>query len=254
MLLLIFVALIVSFIFVLIRIIYSLISRFIIEKFVFEGMSNADINRLQKSQPFVKWLFITFIWKYNPTGKARLGLATWFFIWHHISAAATVLYILQIWLGVFFELFFNHGFYIDAYILGIHITQESVDTLLLYLVFATLPVSGILTLPFIFFLRKENVDVPVPEPSLEDKKRSTRTSERDTTVMSRFDRFGYRVTNAVFSLPFRILGAMDGQLPKRALNDEQMKFVQRRRRRGWIIGGIIFLALIIAAIIQRLSQ
>jgi len=247
MLSLIFASTIVSFVFIMARVIYSVISRVIIENFAFEGMKNADIKLSLKSQPFIKWFFMTFIWKCNPTGRARLGLATWFFIWHHISAAATSLSLFMLW----DEFFFNQRIDIDFNISGLHVTLDNITTVLLFLMFAALPASIVVALPFILLSKKKRVDVLTPESTSEGNKVSERIIERDTTKMSRFDKIGYRVTDSIYSLPFRIFAAMDKKVPETDIDvtdTAKVELVQRKIR-WWTIGIIIFLLLLIVVVV-----
>jgi len=126
---------------------YSRVFREVIKSNVFNGISLEDANEYIKALPFRQRLFMTYIWKCSPTGKPRLGIATWYLICHYIHAVAVVTFIAQLWGSIFLLIFLDINIYMSSYVFGLPITFGGLMDLLMNTAFFALPVSVVVGIP-----------------------------------------------------------------------------------------------------------
>ena len=139
-----------------ILVICTLVFRAIIEVSVFNGIGGAALDFTRefiKTSSFNQKLFMTYIWKCNPTGNPRLIIATWFLICHYIHAIATITFIIAFWIDVFTTMFFDITMDMPVCILSPYLAYGHLFALIIYLSFLTLPVSLVLGIPIHLFTK-----------------------------------------------------------------------------------------------------
>jgi hypothetical protein len=153
--------------------------RVIIKACFFYKMKEDEIAPFYNALSFRERLFITFVWKRDTSEQLRSGFAIWFLICHYIHTVASILYILWIWIDVFYDLLFNRIIEINFYVAGFHISYQVMESLLTFIMYGALPVSFVLTLPFIFLSRDTRRNFIEGLSAQENKEVSTSMPDED---------------------------------------------------------------------------